>query len=348
MWARILLSILMLCVTSLPAMAGPWLKQSTAVTLRVGPFVDSADGNTEENGLTISQADVQLSKNAGAFAQKSETTACTATTLGWYTCPLNTTDTNTLGILLVAVHETGALSVFQEFMVVPANVWDSLFGADALQVHVTEITNSLITASSIATDAFTAAKFAADVTTELQSGAAVLLSGTLQASTTTTAVFPSSWNIGDEAIKDALIWLTGGTGAPAFRYCTKYTNSTDTCQISPPWPVAPDATTTFSVWPAGSTGISLVCRVSDATPAAGEMDAAATCDPAMSSSDDAYNNMFFVPQEGTFAGVPRCVSDYTGATRTFHFTGATDAPDEPFPSALANGTSFKLIGRCQR
>jgi len=36
------------------------------------------------------------------------------------------------------VAETGALVVRHTFMVVPANVWDSLFGADALQVDVAQ------------------------------------------------------------------------------------------------------------------------------------------------------------------------------------------------------------------
>ena len=46
-----------------------FLKLSTAVTVKVGPFVDDTNGNTEETALTITQADVRLSKNAGNFAQ---------------------------------------------------------------------------------------------------------------------------------------------------------------------------------------------------------------------------------------------------------------------------------------
>ena len=47
-----------------------WLKQSTAVDIALGPFVDAADGVTPETALTIAQADVRLKKNAGAWAQK--------------------------------------------------------------------------------------------------------------------------------------------------------------------------------------------------------------------------------------------------------------------------------------
>lgn len=45
-----------------------YLKQSTAATIKVGPFLDSTDGDTAETGLTISQADVRLSKNGGNMA----------------------------------------------------------------------------------------------------------------------------------------------------------------------------------------------------------------------------------------------------------------------------------------
>lgn len=43
------------------------LKQSTSVTERIGPFVDSGDGDTDESALTIQKANVLLSKNGGAL-----------------------------------------------------------------------------------------------------------------------------------------------------------------------------------------------------------------------------------------------------------------------------------------
>jgi hypothetical protein len=117
-----------------------WLKQSTAATVKVGPFIDSTDGDTAEIGLTISQADVRLSKNGGNIAQKSEVSACTHDELGYYDCNLDATDTGTLGRLQVMVHESGALPVWHEYMVLPANVYDSLVaGSDLLQADATQI-----------------------------------------------------------------------------------------------------------------------------------------------------------------------------------------------------------------
>jgi hypothetical protein len=105
---------------------GLWLKQSTSATLQIGPFVDDGDGNTVEGALTITQADVRLSKNGANIAQKNEATACTHDELGYYSCPIDTTDTNTLGRLQLMVHEAGALPVYHEFMVVTANFFDSV------------------------------------------------------------------------------------------------------------------------------------------------------------------------------------------------------------------------------
>ena len=103
------------------------LKQSTATTLRLGPFLDETDGKTAETALTISQSDVLLWKEGGTTAaQKNESTSATHRENGYYTCPLNTTDTNTLGALSVSVSESGALPIRQDYTVVPANVYDAL------------------------------------------------------------------------------------------------------------------------------------------------------------------------------------------------------------------------------
>lgn len=127
-----------------------YLKQSTAVTLKFGPFVDETDGKTAETALTLSQADFRLSKNGGDFAQKNEATSGTHDEIGYYDVPLNTTDTNTLGSLLVAVHESGALPVWKEYTVLAANVYDSLIGGgDLLSVDIGEISGDATAADNL-------------------------------------------------------------------------------------------------------------------------------------------------------------------------------------------------------
>lgn len=104
------------------------LRQSTAYTFRFGPFLDETDGKTAETALTIAAGDIYLSKAGGAFAAKNDATALTGTgdARGYYTCVLNTTDINTLGNFRVHAHIPGALPVWQDFTVLPAQVYDSL------------------------------------------------------------------------------------------------------------------------------------------------------------------------------------------------------------------------------
>lgn len=125
------------------------LRQSTAVDLLIGPFIDETDGKTAETGLTVTQAEVRLSKNGGNMAQKNEATSLAHDELGYYVCKLDTTDTNTLGILKIMVHESGGLPVWETCMVMPANVWDSLFSTDKLQVDAVEISSDSTAADNL-------------------------------------------------------------------------------------------------------------------------------------------------------------------------------------------------------
>ena len=151
------------------------LKQSTAATIKIGPFVDSTDGVTAETGLTISQADIRLSKNGGAFAQTNNATGATHDENGYYGVPLDTTDTNTLGRLRVAVNESGALPVWQDFMVVNANVYDSLVGgSDNLQVDTVQIEGSDATDQINAAADTALADYDPPTKAELDSGLAAL------------------------------------------------------------------------------------------------------------------------------------------------------------------------------
>jgi hypothetical protein len=105
------------------------LKANTAVTLRVGPFVDDQDGYSPETGLTIVQADIRLSKNGGNFAQTANASGATHDEVGWYSLSLTTGDTDTEGTLVLQIDESGALPVWKEFMVLSEAAYDSLYTA---------------------------------------------------------------------------------------------------------------------------------------------------------------------------------------------------------------------------
>jgi len=113
------------------------LKQSTTVTIRLGPALDKTDGVTEETGLSPT---VEVSKGNGAFGARNSATAITHDANGWYAVELNGTDTNTLGPLIAKFDDAAThLPVWREFLVVPANVYDSLVGGtDTLNADVTQ------------------------------------------------------------------------------------------------------------------------------------------------------------------------------------------------------------------
>lgn len=166
-----------------------YLKQSTAQTVRFGPFLDSTDGITAETALTIAQADMQLSKDGGAFAQKNASGNATHDADGWYSTSLDATDTATVGELILQVTVSGALPVWTRWYVVEEAIYDAFFAAssnaftgaagssqlsdianDVIDssviatgaIDADSIASNAITAAKIATDAITAAKIAAD------------------------------------------------------------------------------------------------------------------------------------------------------------------------------------------
>lgn len=98
-----------------------YLKQSTAADVMLGPFIDDTDGKTTEEALTLVQADLQLSKNGGAAAQKNDATTGTHRYGGNYMIDLNATDTGTLGHMRLMCKESGALPVIADFVVVTAS-----------------------------------------------------------------------------------------------------------------------------------------------------------------------------------------------------------------------------------
>ena len=125
-----------------------FLKQSTAVDVLIGPFVDNADGNTAESGLTL---DVELSKNGQGLANKSDATAPADDTGGnvdgYYNCELDATDTNPVGTLRLCVHHANALPVLQDFQVVEEAVYEALFASSATGAFTGVSVNALTSAA---------------------------------------------------------------------------------------------------------------------------------------------------------------------------------------------------------
>ena len=136
-----------------------FLKESTnSQNVLLGPFVASADGNTQQTGLTIANTDIKLWKEGGTTLPSASLSA-THIASGVYFTTLNSTDTNTKGKLTAYVHVSPALPVWKEFMVLPANVYDSLVSAsDFLQVDTHQLTGASVGSTL---DVPTSSRFAA-------------------------------------------------------------------------------------------------------------------------------------------------------------------------------------------
>jgi len=144
-----------------------FLRQSTSQVIRFGPFLDITDGVSEETALTLAQADMRLSKDGGAFAQKNAAGNATHDSDGWYSTTLDATDTNTVGELILNVHQpANTLPVWMRFYVVEEAVYDAFYAASA--AGIPSIPANWITATGIATNAITAAKIAASAITSSQ------------------------------------------------------------------------------------------------------------------------------------------------------------------------------------
>lgn len=127
-----------------------YLKQSTASQeVLLGPFVDSTDGNTAETGLTIANTDIKVFKAGATTLANKNSGGATHISNGNYYAVLDATDTDTLGTGALVVQVAGALAVRHDFIVLSANIYDSLVaGSDLFDVSVTQFAGSAITSAS--------------------------------------------------------------------------------------------------------------------------------------------------------------------------------------------------------
>ena len=128
-----------------------FLRQSTAKTVSFGPFVNKTDGTTYLAGLVSSldngTTGIKLSKNGGALTiRHAAVTPSVYDTFGNYRVTLDTTDTNTLGDLKMQYGDTAVcLTVWDDFTVLPANVYDSfVLGTDYIQTDMIQIDSDTV------------------------------------------------------------------------------------------------------------------------------------------------------------------------------------------------------------
>ena len=120
-----------------------WLRQSTASQeISLGQFLDSTDGNTEENALTIANTDIKLRKGGTTTLANKNSGGATSISNGVYHATLDATDTNTLGLLEVYVHVAGALATKSTYMILPATSYDALVTNGLNDIAATDIVSA--------------------------------------------------------------------------------------------------------------------------------------------------------------------------------------------------------------
>jgi hypothetical protein len=164
-----------------------FLKESTAVDVLIGPFVDLTNAATAETGESPS---VKLSKNGQTLAAKNDVTTPVHDADGYYNCELDATDTNTVGNLVLTVAASAnALPVRHEFQVIETAVYDALYASGApgylqptvagntLDVNAAgeagldlDNTSGTIAAAQIAANAIGASQLATDAVDEIADG----------------------------------------------------------------------------------------------------------------------------------------------------------------------------------
>jgi len=178
------------------------LKQSTAIDVRMGPFVDVGDGFTPETGVTIAASDEAeiLKANGAATVTMAGVFAAVTGCGGWYDYTLSTGDTDTVGELVIVMQDLSVyLPVFMRFFVVEEAVYDAMYGAAAagpLQPTVAGRTLDVTAAGEAGLDldntvgTLVAAQFGADFLT-----AAKIADGAFVGANFAAGAFDAVWSV---------------------------------------------------------------------------------------------------------------------------------------------------------
>lgn len=184
------------------------LRQSTAQKVVCGPFVDVTDGFTAETGVTL-DANSELIKADGAAVVDISGRTWAHLQNGLYNISLLDTDTDTAGRLVLGFMKVSEYRIVRvDCIVHPAEVYDSLYGTDKLQVDLQQITG----------DATFAATFAAG----LKSGKTF----TVQASSTATVIKTNLTETADDHWNNRNVYFLTGALAGQFGKIANYDGTT--------------------------------------------------------------------------------------------------------------------------
>jgi hypothetical protein len=116
-----------------------FLKQNTAVTLLLGPFVESSDGITVKTDLSIAASDVKLIKfGASALVAKNSAVAPEHVSNGYYSVHIDTSDTSVAGQFVIVIQKSGALPFEAAFTILTATSYGSMIERVAMDTNYSD------------------------------------------------------------------------------------------------------------------------------------------------------------------------------------------------------------------
>ena len=142
-----------------------FLRRNTATVVTVGPFLDKTDAFTPEIALTATNEALTFivdtdsggtlvidTTATGSGVGNNDLVHITNDNAGYYNLELTATQTDYVGRASLSIqYLTDHLPVFHEFMIVPANVYDSFFGSSFLLVDIEKINGAVVTGDGNAT-----------------------------------------------------------------------------------------------------------------------------------------------------------------------------------------------------
>jgi hypothetical protein len=221
-----------------------FLKADTSVKVVIGPAVDIADGITPVTTLAVSSADeAEIMKHDAASVTdiSGRTFAAITSADGYYNLTLTAGDVDTEGMLTVLINDDSlVLPIRQDFMVVNANVFDSLFaaaGTDYLQADAVQISSATTAADNLELEY---------VGTGYKS---YVRRATAQAGGASTITLDASASATTSLYNGMLVTIISGTGAGQTRIITAYNGGTKQATVVPAWTTNPASGSVFVLTP---------------------------------------------------------------------------------------------------
>ena len=238
------------------------LRQSTAIDIRMGPFVDAADGVAPETGITLGAADQAevLKENGAATVAMAGTFAAVTGADGWYDYTVAAGDVDTVGEVVFVVQDASVcLPVFVRGYVVEESIYDSLYDAGSSDIADILVDTGATLDGKLddiqgatfdtGTDSLEALRLRGDAA---WTGSALTSeSGTAQAGSSTTITLASGATADDNVLEGHLIYIHTGTGAGQAKAIAEngYDGGTKVATIVGTWEINPNATSQYDIYP---------------------------------------------------------------------------------------------------